>query len=274
MDTLKIRGYACPEEYPGPNDAVRLQKALDAAEEADVRKVVLKRRYVLPQTVFISTQTELVLEEGAEIVLTDGAVITNRIAGEPEKNSWSFEDSLIYLKGTPGSKITGNLSFYHARYVVLDGVILDGGVLFEYCREVRMENVRIASTETPLWIARGCNNFILQHLSLTGGDSAILIDAGAAHKAAVIGKDPDIHELILKDSELNASAAIRMNATETDGIFNVQIDHIKTSGDGLVIGDGGNLPKERFFNITVTDIESERSAVVIQNETNHCLFGV
>ena len=34
MDILKIKGYATPEEYPGRNDAVKLHKALNAAEEA------------------------------------------------------------------------------------------------------------------------------------------------------------------------------------------------------------------------------------------------
>jgi len=275
MDILKIKGYATPEEYPDRNDAVKLQKALNAAEEADVRKVVLCGKYEIGETVFIPSLTHLVLEKDAEVRFTSpDACFTNRVSAESEKHSWSFEDSRIYIEGSPNAKIAGDLKFYHARYVIFDGVTVEGQVRFEFCRDVRMENTGIEAPDTPLIIARGCNNFILERLALKGSETALALSADLAFGDYVIGKDADVHEIILKDSVLNAAAAIRIGGNDTNGVFNVQIDHIKTEGNGLVLGEAGkSLPKERFFNITATDFETEKTAVICHNETIHCYFG-
>ena len=274
MEITKLVGYTTPEGFPGKNDADKIQKALDAAEAEDVRKVVFRGQYEVGQTLFVPTQTELVFEAGARVTMTgEGPLFTNRVAGEPEKNSWSFEDSFLYFKGAEGAVIEGGLSFYHARYIVLDHVVVEGSVSFEFCREVRMEDDRITASGTALTIGRGCNNFIMQRLSLKGEKEAVRIDASLSKGAYVIGKDTDVHELIFKDSELEGQTGIFMNANDTDGIFNVQIDHIRVKGNGLTIGDGSERPKERFFNVTATEFETTGSGIILNNETKHCFFG-
>lgn len=273
MEITKLVGYTRPEGFPGKSDAVKIQKALDEAEAEDVRKVVFRGHYTVDSTLYVPTQTELVFAEGATLTYTGaGPLFTNRVANEPEKASWSFEDSLIYLKGATGARLNGDLRFFHARYIVLENLEIEGQVSFEFCREVRMEDDRISSQKTALTISRGCNNFILERLTLKGSGAAVRIDAALANGPYVTGKDADIHELIFKDSALDGDPGILMCANETDGIFNVQIDHLKTTGDGLVIGEGSALPKERFFNLTAEAIKTPKTAVVLKNETKHCFF--
>ena len=273
MEITKLVGYTRPEGFPGKSDAVKIQKALNEAESEDVRKVVFHGQYTVDSTLYIPTQTELVFEAGTVLTYVgEGPLFTNRVANEPDKASWSFEDSLIYLKGAPGARLTGDLSFYHARYVVLEQLEIEGNVSFEFCREVRMEDDVISSPATALTVSRGCNNFILQRLTLKGGEAAVRIDAALAKGPYVTGKDADVHELIFKDSVLDGDPGIQMCANETDGIFNVQIDHLKVTGDGLVIGEGSALPKERFFNLTAEAIETKKTAVLLKNETKHCFF--
>ena len=74
--------------------------------------------------------------------------------------------------------------------------------------------------------------------------------------AHVIGKDAEIHEIILRDSELQGENAVEIGASQEYGVFNCQIDHITTDGNGVVIGDGSGLPAKRFFNLTATDLKA------------------
>ena len=131
----------------------------------------------------------------------------------------------------------------------------------------------ITGEDAAIVIGRGCNNFILQYFTASARDAAIIADTRIERGAYVVGKDAEIHELIIKDAELNAATALKIGASETLGVFNCQIDHIKTTGVGLTIGDGEEIPKERFFNITATDFTTDKAAVVKNNETKHCWFG-
>jgi hypothetical protein len=273
MEELKLRGYVSPEDFDG-TPADKIQKALDLAEKEDIRKVVIEGGYLVDRTVFIPSQTEIILKKDAFLVRTgEGPLFMNRVASEKGKNSWSFEDKRIYLKGEENAEIKGDLSFYHAKYVVLEDLRIAGTVCFEFCREVRMERDEITGKENAVVLERGCNNFIMQYLKLHAEDTALVLDTRLQSGPYVIGKDEEIHEIIFRDSQLNAPTGVKLGASEEFGLFNIQIDHHKCSGKGIVIGDGLGLPEKRFFNITATDLAAEGEERIMRNEVRHCFFG-
>ncbi|MBO4411474.1 MAG: hypothetical protein J5794_04735, partial [Lachnospiraceae bacterium] len=117
------------------------------------------------------------------------------------------------------------------------------------------------------------NNFILQRLKAGAEKTAVVLDTRIEQGPYVIGKDAEIHEIILRDSEFDAETAVFLGASAEYGVFNVQIDHLKTSGNGVVIGDGSGLDAKRFFNLTVTDIDAGGEKRVLKNAAKHCFFG-
>lgn len=273
MEELKLRGYVCPEDFEG-SDAERIQKAIDTAEAEDIRKVVLDGQYCVDRTLLIPDQIEIVLKDQASLKMTgSGPLFLNRVACEEGKNSWSFENARIYLKADGKACLTGDLCFYHAKYIILEDLTVRGKVFFEFCREVRMERDEFQGAENAVVIGRGCNNFIMQYLKACAEKSAIVMDPRIECGAYVIGKDAEIHEMILRDSELQAENAVTLVASQEYGIFNCQIDHITTDGNGVVIGDGSGLPSKRFFNLTATDITAGKEERVLKNEVRHCFFG-
>ena len=273
MESRKLRGFVSPEEFNG-SAAERIQEALDTAEKEDIRKVVIDGNYLVDQTLYIPPLTEVVLKEKALVVMTgEGPLFKNRVASQEGKNSWSFEDKRIYLKGEEGAVLRGDLSFYHAKFVVLESLKIQGTVSYEFCREIRMEHDEITGKENAIVIGRGCNNFIMQYLKLEAKETAVLVDTRLECGAYVLGKDSEIHEIIFRDSELKAATGIRLGASEEFGLFNIQIDHHNCSGKGIVIGDGLGLPAERFFNITATDLKTGGEERVLENEVRHCWFG-
>ena len=248
MESRKLRGFVSPEEFNG-SAAERIQEALDTAEKEDIRKVVIDGNYLVGQTLYIPPLTEVVLKEKALVVMTgEGPLFTNRVSCQEGKNSWSFEDKRIFLKGEEGAVLRGDLSFYHAKFVVMEGLRIQGTVFFEFA-------------------------FIMQYLKLEAEGTAVLMDTRLECGAYVLGKDSEIHEIIFRDSEMKAGTGIRLGASEEYGLFNIQIDHHTCSGKGIVIGDGLGLPAERFFNITATDLQAGGEERVLGNEVRHCWFG-
>ena len=269
MELLKLRGYVKPEEMNG-NEEDRLQAAIDLAVKEDIRKVVLGGTYRVASPVKLPSGIEIVLKDGAKVIAENGPAFITEVACEPGKNTWSFENARIYLKGEGNAEIAGGLTFYHAKYVVLENLTVTGTIFYEFAREIRMEYDTINGSVV---LGRGCNNFIMQYLTVNGKENAFVIDTKIECGEYVIGKDAEIHEIILRDVTANGEYAVRIDAAEKLGVFNCQIDHIQTNGAGVVIGDGKGLPKERFFNLTVTDVTGENAKVDRRNETKHCYFG-
>lgn len=270
----KRRGYLTPEDFEG-SDREKLQAALSLAAEEDIRKVLVGGEWNLEGTVAIPAGMELKLLAGAKIRGSADPLFVNSVSLEPEKASWSFEDKWIYLLGESGSEIRGNLAFYHAGNLVFEDLKITGSVTFEFCREVRMERCEIASgQESAVTLLRGCNNYIIQYNKLSAGKAALAADASLEKGPYVMGKDAEIHELIIRENTLEGEAAFFIGASAENGVFNVQYDHTKSSGIGVVIGHKGeSLDKKRYFNLTATDFEGTKEEKLLHNEVKHCFFG-
>lgn len=274
MEELKLRGYVTPEDFQG-NDSEKFQKAVDTAEAEDIRKVVIEKDYTVEKTILLPAEMQIVFKKGVNVTAQNGVLFANKVKGDSEKASWSFEENWIYLNGEEGAELTGRLEFFHAGHIIIEDLKINGTIEFEFCREIRMERDTVISGEdAAIVLMRGCNNYIMQYNKIEGKKTAVLIDTKLQKGDYVIGKDTDIHELIIRANEMNGETAVTMGATEESGIFNVQLDHTKCNGNGIVIGHPGEtLEAKRYFNITATDFEGAKQDIVKNNEVKHCFFG-
>lgn len=273
MEELKLRGYVTPEDFDG-TDTEKIQKAIDTAAEEDIRKVIIEKDYEVTETVKIPAGMEIKLTKGVTVKAAGCTLFENAVLGDDSKASYSFEDQWIYLLGAENSKFVGDVKFFHAGNIIIEDVVLDGSLTFEFCREIRMERDTINAPENAVTIMRGSNNYIMQYNTFNAKNCALIADTALKEGPYVIGKDEDIHELIVRENTFNAETAFFVGSTPDSKVFNVQYDHTKVTGKGIVIGrEGETLEKTQYFNLTATDFTGATAEVVKNNETMHCYFG-
>jgi len=271
---LKIKGFVTVDDVTGKDDAEKLQAAIKLAVEEEIRKVVVDKDLTIEKTVTLPAGIEVKFAEGVKVSCDARLLFVNEVSTMPEKASWSFEDKWIYLIGEKDAVIEGGIRFYHAGNLVLEDLTVDGNVSFEFCREIRMERNIIRSAEGPaLTLMRGCNNYIVQYNTFEAPETVVAVDAALEEGGYVIGKDTDIHEIIVRDNTMSGETAMFIGASEESGVFNVQYDGTKTGGTAAVIGrEGETLDKKRYFNITSTDHNCKKDRI-LYNDVKHCYFG-
>ena len=271
MSDMLLRGYVTPEDFQG-TDAERIQQAFDLSHELDIGRVVLKGNYTLEKTVFMHGMTDLVLEGATLSCAGDFPLLTNTNYAEAERHSWSFQDRFLTIRGN--GRLLGDVLIYNANHVNIDGISFEGALRFSFTSEVRLYNSSFSGKDGVI-ITMGSNNFIMQDLIADCKNSAIVMDAAYDGYDYVIGKEPEIHEIILQDSKFNASApAVTLNASSDAKIYNMQFDHLVSKGVTLEIGKKGeNLPEECYFNLTGEYFTSDaKESIVINNAVKHCYF--
>lgn len=273
MREMHLRGYVSPDDFEG-TPTQRLQKAMDVSAQEDIARVVITGEWLLDKTVYIHPMTDVVLENAVLRAAGDFPLLGNAVLGDTEKDVWAFENRYVRLTGN-GAKLYGDVTFHHAGGVVVEDVEFFGTLYFSFTREVRMARCRFEAKHAVV-LAQGCNNFIMQGLTGSCTAEAVVMDAGKLLlERYVIGKDSEIHEIILQDSDFTVpEAAIAMLADETSGIFNIQIDHIKSSAGVLSVGTADKqVPAERFFNLTAVEVQAgSKDAVVLKNPAKHYHF--
>jgi len=228
MDKLLLRGYVTPEDFGGD-----VQQALNTAAELDTRKVILDKDYpCAPLTV--PAYTHLIVNGTLQADLRS-----------EHTTGWNFEQDRFYLEGS--GKVVGDLTFFNTRRAVLNGLRVEGSVTFLFSRDMRMEHCTVTGA---IQVGRGCASSIFQYL--TAGSFAIsqeIFDGDI-----VLGKDPTIQNIILRDSVMT-DGSVTLVAEEAAGLMNVQADHITAPDTAVVLGkEGASLPPERYFNLTFTDL--------------------
>lgn len=271
MLDMRLRGYVTPEDFEG-SDTERIQKALDTSKELDVGRVVLKGNYTVDKTLWIHPMTDLVLENATLTATGDFFLLANKNLSEADKHTYVFQDQYITIRGN--GKFVGDVMLYNAFHVNINGIEFAKALRFSFTHEVRLYNSRFTG-ENGVVITMGSNNFIMQDLVADCKGTAVVMDATIEEPDYVIGKEPEVHEIILQDICFNTSApAITMNANAEARIYNMQIDHLKSKGVTLQVGtDGVEVPAECYFNLTGEAFESGADeAIVIKNPVKHCYF--
>jgi len=271
MLDMLLRGYVTPEDFAG-TDTERLQKAFDASHELNIGRVVLKGSYAVEKTILMQGMTDLVLDDATLCGTGDFPVLANANYAKNDSHSWSLQDRFFTIRGK--GRFLGDVLLYNAFHVNIDGVEFGGALRFSFVSEVRLYNSRFTGNEGVV-ITMGSNNFIMQGLIAECKNSAVVMDATADEYDYVIGKEPEIHEIILQDSSFHTSAsAVILRASLDAKVYNMQLDHLVSDGVTLEIGKAGEtVPAECYFNLTGEHFTTDaKEAVVIHNSVKHCYF--
>ena len=271
MDEMKIRGFTTPEDFTG-TDSERIQQALNTAIEKDIRKVVIKGKYILNKTVVLPPFIHIVLKE-AEISSNGDfpAFINENLTKDKFYHSFSFEEDMFYLEG---GKINGGILFYNAYRTVLDNIEITGDLSFEFCNEIRLTNL-IINGENAVKFKRGTNNLICDNLKIKALDIGIKIDTADTDNDYVVGKSADIHDLIIKNSEIKAPCGFSLDANEDRNLFNIVIEDNSVDSTALELSKtAGELAPEHYRDITAVGFKSENTPdIKLYSSTKHCLIG-
>lgn len=264
MPDFRLRGYVSPEDFTG-TDTQKLQQALDTSAGLDIGRVLVQGDYKVDSTLWIRPMTDLVLEGGCIAADGDFPVLANQNLREGEKHSYSFEEKYFTIRGS--GRICGDVVLYNAQHVNIDGPEFHGALRFSFTREVRLFNSKFEG-EHAVVLAMGTNNFIMQNLTASCTGAAVVMDATREENDYVIGKEPEIHEIILQDSVFHTqAAAITMKADEDSRIYNIQIDHIQSDGASLAIGEAhAQVSDECYFNLTAEALSGD---IQVHNPVKH-----
>ncbi len=273
MLKFKLRGYLTPEDFLG-SDTERIQKALDTSHSQDIGRVVLSGSYEVDKTLFVHPMTDLVFERATLSATGAFPLLANKNLDEKKKHFYCFRDEFITLRGK--GRIEGEVVLYNAFRVKINGIEFGGGLKLLFTEEVRLYNSNF-SGKCGILMGMGANNFIMQNLSSNCDGPAIVMDASHIPYDYVVGKEPDIHDIILQDSSFGASSpAVLLNSTVDARIYNIQIDHISSDGTVLSLGKKDNkVPPECYFNLTAENLTSKQGDKIILNApTKNCFFNV
>ena len=242
MDNLLLKGYVTPEDFCGD-----VQAALNKAEELDIRKVVLRGDYSCG-TLVIPAFIHLVVEGTLKANLCSKKI-----------SNYAFEQDRFCLNG--GGKIIGDLYFYNTRRAIIEDLTIEGSVTYEFSRDMRMERCTVTGDVN---VGRGCANSIFQYLTV----GSFRMDSTVFCGDIVPAKEPDIKNILLRDSTMTAGSVCLLAADEC-GMFNIQADHITAPETAVIIGKAGSaVAKERYFNLTFTDLNAPNQVLTF-NEVKH-----
>ncbi len=271
MDEMKIRGFTTPEDFSG-TDSEKIQQAVNTAIEKDIRKVVISGKYTLKETVVLPPYIHLVLT-GAEITSNGDfpAFMNENITKDKFYHCFSFEEDMFYLEG---GKIKGDISFYNAYRVVIDNMEIEGGLDFEFSNEVRLTNLKIEG-KNGVNIKRGSNNFICDNVKITAENNGFTIDTADTKRDYVVGKSADIHDLIIKNSNIKATCGFSLEAGEKTNLFNIVIEDNSVAGTPLELSKReGELAPSHYRDITAVGFNpSDKNGIKLFSDTKHCLIG-
>ena len=266
MDEMKIRGYVTPEDFKG-SDGEKIQQALDCAKEKDICKVIIEGEYKVEKTLFVPALMHLYFKNAKVEATGDFTLFKNTAFNL--KPGYSFEENLFCLNGE-NSVIAGEVQFYNAQRITIEDLTFTKDLTFEFSREVRIERVKTENAQIKL--LRGCNNFIMQDIDGKAEKNCAVMDTSKSLGEYVIGKDAEIHDVIFRRSKFDCNgAALAIDATEEEGVFNMQIDEFTTTGTAVAISENaGKLDEQRYFNLTAIDFKSGKKAVLVYSDTKHC----
>ena len=193
------------------------------------------------------------------------------------------------------------LYFHNARNIVIENIRIKDqrwwGICFLYCSHCRLSNIDISviphvGNQDGIDLRRGCNNFIIENITGRSGDDLIaLTNISNAYETicAVEGKDPDTHDIIIRNVKGDSNYCFMLRLLNHDGnrMYNISVDGLydvskpeskQRPGAAICIGSHlyysvrpGELGETR--NISVSNISSRgEAAVLISNNLSDSCF--
>ena len=263
LHEIRLRGDVRPEDFTG-SDTERIEQALALCARYSVGRVKLTGSYTVTRSLVLPQDIDFVLDHAVLTGPADAPVLVNQAYADSARNSWALQDDFVRVTALDG-EIRGDVLLHNVSHLVLDGLRVFGTVRLEYVWEARLTDLTLTAP-VGLVIGRSCNNFIVQRLE-TKGEIGVLLDSGASVGEAVIAKEPEIHEIILQDSRFDATAAgVQLVSDGKVQLFNLQMDHLSSTLDTIVVGRAGeSVPEKLYFNLTGVELSSDRGETVRLN---------
>jgi len=138
---------------------------------------------------------------------------------------------------------SNNMIYFHnTRNIVVENLRVQRqrwwAINFLFCRFVRISNIDFktipnVNNQDGIDLRRGCNNFIIENITGKTGDDTIALTNLNAVKGfetvwEVPGKDPDIHDVVIRNVKSNSHYCFIVRLLNHDGnkIYNINMDGI------------------------------------------------
>ena len=185
--------------------------------------------------------------------------------------------------------------FHNARDIVIENIRIKDqrwwGICFLFCRYCRLSNIDISviphvGNQDGIDLRRGCNNFIIENITGRSGDDLIaLTNISNKHETvwAVEGRDPDTHDIIIRNVKGDSNYCFMLRLLNHDGnkMYNISVDGLydvskpeskQRPGAAICIGShlyysfrAAELGETR--NISINNISSRGEAAVLISNT-------
>ena len=298
MVKLKEKPFLTPNEkgITGANDAVSIQKAIDAAAENGVNKVVIPRYnkrtdgtvWVVSKTLRIPANMMLVLDN-CRLELAEGfagPMFVNSHFDCEEGKLIAGEQINIRIVGKGEVVLAGKgraIALHNVRNFTVEGIRSEGCIALMYASYGKVCNIDFAEAIRNGVVLRcGCHDVTVENITGVVADNIVSViaqaDPGLEVAAHVMGLVKDVRNIIIKNIKATCCGSL-VKLFNQDGLllYNILIESVEdTSADysenrpfsAVMIGDTEAKPNVRAANL------GETKTVTVRNVFTRGRYGV
>ena len=306
MVKLKELPFLTPNEkgIMGTSDAASIQKALDAATENGINKVVIpgynKRAdsnvWVIDATIRVPANVMLVLDN-CRLELAEGfagPMLANSRFDQEVGKLIAGEQTSIRIQGRGNVVLSGKgqiLNLHNVRNFTVEGFCIEGSageaIALMYCSYGKIFNIDfagsfVAENQSGIVLRSGCHDVTAENITgVVGGNVVTLVaEAGPELEVAahVMGLVVDVRNIIVKNIKATCSGNL-VKLFNQDGrmLYNILIESVEdTSADysenrpfsAVMIGDLAAKPNDRAA------LPGETKNITVRNLFTRARYGV
>lgn len=306
MVKLREKPFLTPNEkgLMGANDAVSIQKAIDAAQENGVNKVVIPRYnkradgcvWVISETLRIPADMMLVLDN-CRLELAEGfsgPMFANSLYDHEDGKLIAGEQTNIRIQGKGDVVLSGKgqiLNLHNVRNFTVEGFRVEGSadnaIALMYCSYGKVFNIDFAGdfaaeNQNGIELRSGCHDVTVENITgvVAGNVVSLIAEAGPDREIAahVMGLVVDVRNIIVKNIKATCCGNL-VKLFNQDGrmLYNILIESVEdTSADysenrpfsAVMIGDPDAKP-----NVSAA-LPGQTKNITVRNVFTHARYGV
>lgn len=273
MRHITERLYLTPNEFVADSDRAVIQKAIEAAEAQEIRRVIIPARNERTGSTVWKLDAPVYLPSGMTVIL-DGSVVecaetafANARANDPESRKIGAEQDNLFLIGQHGGMIRGsgtapqivlsNVDKYRVVGLRLEG---GGGILLDFTRHGRLMNLTFSDSERGITFAEGNRNLIVENIA---GETRQELIRACGGSGLLFGRGPEIRDIILcrMQAKTAGAPAISLCAGAVP-LYNVVVrDLTDDTAQGVSVRIGDPSDQKEIRDITVRGVRTNRTSV-------------
>lgn len=306
MVKLKEKPFLTPNEkgITGANDAASIQKAIDAATENGINKVVIPRYnkrtdstlWSIGSTIRIPADMMLVLDN-CRLELEEGfagVMFTNSRSDCEEGKLIAGEQNNIRIVGQGEAVLAGAgemIYLHNGRNFTVEGLRVEGStgnaIVLMYCAYGKVSNIDFAgdhsaADQNGIVIRCACHDVTVENITgiVAGNMVSVLVEAGEALEvpAHVMGVVVDTRNIIIKNIKATCSGSlVKLHNQDGRMLYNILVEAIEdTSADyaenrpfsAVMIGGAEAKPNVRAA------LPGETKTITVRNVFTRAPYGV